>query len=390
MILYADNNASTRVDPAIAARMMHFLTEQYGNPNAAHRFGAAGLLEIENARKSLARLINAQPSEIIFTSGGTESVNAAIYGLLAAQPERRRLIVSRVEHHAVREVAEHCFETAAGRAVEVVWLNVDRHGQPDLDQLSDALSPEDAARTAAVAVMLANNETGVIMPVAEIAKIAHSRGVPVFSDAVNALGKMPVDVAAVGADIVSLSGHKVHAPKGIGALYIRKGTPWLPHVLGGPQEQHRRGGTQNVAGIVGFGMACAQWLECGDAYRESMKAVRDEFERGIAERFPDAEIIGKASPRLPNTTCVCFRGVSAEALLMLLSEAGACASSGSACSSGAIETSPILAAMGIEPELAEGQIRVSWCRESTVDEARRLLDLLEQAVPKAKNVLSMR
>lgn len=409
MVTYFDNNASTRVDPRVLERMLPLFSEQYGNSSSSHQFGAGVLLQIEAARQQVADLIGAAPGEIVFTSGGTEAVNAAIHGVLAAKTGRGEqstgwkpvpqdhtgwkpvpqsitgwkpvpqqpgphLIVTTVEHHAAREHAEHL----AAHGCEITWLAVDRNGQPDLAQLQSAIRDD----TALVVAMLANNETGIVLPWAEITRIAHEHGVPVFSDAVNALGKMAFDVNTLGVDLLSLSSHKVHGPKGAGALYLRKGTPFQPLIIGGPQEKHRRGGTHNAPGIVGFGAACAILAADGGNLRAHSQGLREQFEAGIATRFRSAQIIGAEGPRIANTSCVCFPGLSAESILMLLSEAGICASSGAACASGALEPSPILRAMEIPPEVARGQVRFSVSRFNTEAEVEHVLAVLQRVIEK--------
>ena len=368
-VIYLDNNASTRLDPRVLEAMMPYLTELYGNPSSLHHFGARVLAEIEQARSYVAKLIGARDSEIVFTSGGTEADNAALRGVLAARPNRRHLIISAVEHHAILTPAEHLQR----EGIEVTRIGVDADGRLDLDQLADAIRDD----TALVSVMLANNETGAVLPVGQVVQIAHARGVPVHTDAVNAAGKIPIDVAQLGVDLLSLSAHKLHGPKGTGALYIRRGTAWRPLIVGGPQEMQRRGGTLNAPGIIGFGAACRIALEEGLAAMDThVRALRDRLEAGLAERIPSAHILCQRTERVPNTCCVCFAGVEAEAVLLLLSEDGICASSGAACSSGSLEPSHVLAAMGIDPAVAHGQIRFSLSRYSTADEIDRLLDVL--------------
>lgn len=377
-LAYLDNNASTRVDERVVAVLLPLLTENYGNPSSTHRFGAAVATQIEDARRSVAAAINAEPGEIVFTSGGTEADNAALYGVLATRRDRRRLVVSAVEHHAIREHAEALAEQ--GFSIDIV--PVDANGGLRLDALAAAMRED----TALVTVMLANNETGIIFPLAEVVRIAHERRVPVMSDAVNALGKMPVDVRALGVDLLALSGHKVHGPKGVGALYVRRGTPLAPLLIGGPQERHLRGGTQNSAGIVGFGAACARLIEVGAAGIAQMRSLRDELEVRLRAHFPECVIVGEHAPRLANTTCVCFPDCNAEALLVLLSEAGICASSGAACASGSVEPSAALRAMGIPAILARGQIRFSLSRYSTAGEIDRLFEILPDAVGRVRKL----
>ncbi|MGE3180893.1 MAG: cysteine desulfurase family protein [Phycisphaerae bacterium] len=368
-IIYLDNNATTRVDPRVIDKMVAVMRDDYGNPSSVHCLGTKASALVETGRAQVASLIGAQRHEILFTSGGTESDNAAICGVLRADPSKRHIITTAVEHHAVHEQCVHL----ESEGIEVTYLDVDCDGAPDLATLRAVIRPD----TALVCVMLANNETGVILPVREIAEIAHAAGVPVMSDAVNALGKIPVNVEALGVDLLSLSAHKVYGPKGIGALFVRRGIALRPYIMGGPQERKRRGGTHNVPGIVGFGEACAIAAEYGEEARRRIAAMRDRLEAGVASICPDARVIGRNSPRVPNTSCICFAGCDAEVILMLLNERGICASSGSACSSGAIEASGVMRAMKVPPEVAVGQIRFSFGRYNTEAE----VDLLLAAIP---------
>lgn len=374
-LTYLDHNASTQVDSRVVQAMLRLMRDEYGNPSSSHRFGAAVAGQIEEARQAVARRIGASAAEVIFTSGGTEADNAAIHGILLAAPSKRHLICSSVEHHAVREQAAELQR----QGFEVDWMSVDGRGQPDLRQLESLLRPD----TALVAVMLANNETGILLPVREVAQVAHSRDVPVFCDAVNALGKTAVDVRELGVDMLAISGHKIHGPKGVGALYLRAGTPWRPLLIGGPQERHRRGGTHNAPGIVGLGIACEilgglEVEACG-----RMERLRELLESGLRRACPDVVIIGQDTLRVPNTTCACFPGCNAEAILMALSEQNICASSGAACASGALEPSSVLKAMGIRPDVARGQVRFSLGRDNTEADVERLQGVLPGILSKA-------
>lgn len=375
-LIYLDNNATTRPDPRVVEAMLPFLRDQYGNPSSLHRFGGAAAAAIEAARGRIAQAVGARESEIIFTSGGTEADNLALRGVLVARPSQRRLVISAIEHHAILEPAE----ALEREGVTVTRVGLDAGGAFDLAALAEAITPD----TALVSVMLANNETGAVLPIHEIARIAHERGVRVHTDAVNALGKIPVRCDALDVDYMSLSGHKVHAPKGCGALVVRRGAPLRPLLVGGPQERQRRGGTQNVAGIVALGEACALFAEssAGEFVSDAAKmaGLRDRFERDVRARCRRAHVIAANGPRLPNTSCICFEGVEAEALLILLSEAGVCVSSGAACSSGSLEASHVLKAMAIDPRIAQGQVRFSLSRLTTADELDRALAALEAAL----------
>jgi cysteine desulfurase len=373
-LTYLDNNATTRPDERVVAAMLAMLTERWGNPSSAHYFGAQVAGEIEEVRGRVAALIGARDSEVVFTSGGTEADNAALRGVLAGQPGRRHLIISAVEHHAVLETAERLEQ----EGVAVTRLGVDRDGRLDLDALAGAIRDD----TALISLMLANNETGVIFPLKQVCEIAAQRGVPVHTDAVNALGKIPVSVAELGVSLLSLSGHKVYGPKGAGALYIRRGTPFRAWQTGGAQERNRRGGTLNAPGIIGLGMACQVLCEQGADEHVRVAALRERLETQLVRRVPFVRIMGAGAERLPNTTCACFTGVPAEALLILLSEARICASGGAACASGSLEPSHVLKAMHVEPEVGQGEVRFSLGRFNTAADLDRLFEVLPVVLAK--------
>ena len=373
-MIYLDNNATTRPHERVIAAVSRMLSEEWANPSSGHRFGAQAAALVEDARANVAALIGARDSEIVFTSGGTEADNAALRGVLAAQPGKRHLIVSAVEHHAVLETAERLEH----EGTRVTRIGVDHDGRINLAALADAIRDD----TALISVMLANNETGVIHPLQEICALAQPRGVPVHTDAVNALGKIPVNIEALGVSLLSLSGHKIYGPKGVGALYIRRGTAFQACQTGGSQERQRRGGTLNAPGIVGLGVACQILREEAADFCPRIAALRQRLEAEIRRRFPRAKIIGAGAERLPNTTLVCFAGLSSEPLLILLSEAGVCASGGAACASGSLEPSHVLKAMGIAPEVAQGEVRFSLGRFNTDVDIDRLLAVLPAAVDK--------
>lgn len=373
-LTYLDNNATTRVDDRVLETMLPLLTEQYGNPSSTHHFGAqlGGL--VEESRAQVASLIGAREREITFTSGATEANNAALRGVLAARPEKRHLIISSVEHAAVLEPAAELERLG----YQVTRLPVDRNGLADLDALRTAISEQ----TALVSCILVNNETGVITPIPEIAKIAHEFGVPVHTDAVQAVGKLPVDVGDLGVDLLSFTAHKIHGPKGIGALYVRRAARIRPFIIGGPQERGRRGGTLNAPAIAGFATACELAEQELDTRRQHVGALRDRLESGIIERFPNAVVIGKNAPRNAFTSCVCFPGVEAEAALVLLSQHEICLSSGAACSSGSLEPSHVLKAMQVDPYVAQGQIRFSLSRYTTAADIDHTLAILPGVIEK--------
>jgi cysteine desulfurase len=371
---YLDNNATTRPDPQVVDAIVPLLAEHWGNASSAHRFGAQVAAEVEAARGHVARLIGARDSEIVFTSGGTEADNAALRGVLAATPEKRHLIISAIEHHAILETAEQLER----EGVAVTQIGVDTQGRLDLDALAGAFCED----TALVSIMLANNETGVVLPLREVCDLAAAHNVPVHTDAVNALGKIPVDVAALGVSLLSLSGHKIYGPKGVGALCIRRGTPFQAWQIGGGQERRRRGGTLNTPGIIGLGKACELLAQHADDDNARIGALRERLEAALRAQFPQVQIIGAESARLPNTTCACFAGLPSEPIVMLLSEAGVCVSSGSACTSGSLELSHVLKAMQIDAQVGQGEVRFSLGRFNTDADIDRLLEHLPRVIEK--------
>jgi cysteine desulfurase len=375
---YLDNNATTCVDERVFAAMAPLFRAQYGNASSTHHFGAQLAGRVEEARSQVARLINARAREIVFTSGATESNNAALFGLLAAQPEKRHVVITSIEHAAVLEPAAELER----RGYRVTRLAVNGSGFPDLDELEAAVSDD----TAVVSCMLCNNETGLVLPVAEVVARAHARGVPVHTDAVQAIGKLDVDVKTLGVDLLSLTAHKIHGPKGVGALYVRRGLNWRPMIFGGPQERNRRGGTTNVPGVIGFGVAAELARTEWPAERERVTGLRDRLEAGLTERLPNAVVIDREQPRNGFTSCVCFAGVEAEAVLLLLSERGICVSSGAACSSGSLEPSHVLKAMGVDPHVAQGQIRFSLSRFTTAAEIDHVVETLPTVIEKVAAV----
>ena len=359
-VIYLDNNATTKVDEAVFEEMKPYFTELYGNPSSMHYFGGQVQKKVDEARQRVAALIGAQPEEIIFTSCGTESDNAAIRSALEVFPNRRHVITTRVEHPAVltqcRNLTKHGYR--------VTELNVDREGRLDLDELRDSIDDN----TAVVSVMYANNETGVIFPVEEVGKIVKEKGALFHTDAVQAVGKIPMNMANSTVDMLSISGHKLHAPKGCGILYLRKGVPFRPFMVGGHQEKSRRAGTENTASIIAMGKAC----EIADQYmvdeNTRVRAMRDRLESELLRLIPSARINGGGAERLPNTVSIAFEYVEGELILLYLSEHGICASSGSACTSGSLEPSHVLRAMGVPFTCAHGSIRFSLSRFTTEEE----------------------
>lgn len=348
---YLDNNATTQVAPEVLEAMLPYFSEFYGNPSSMHMFGGQVGRRLWEAREQAAALIGASPDEIIFTSCGTESDNAAILSALATQPDRRHIVTSRVEHPAVRVLCAHL----AGQGCRVTELPVDKEGLLDLDQYERSLTPD----TAIVSLMWANNETGVLFPVERAAEMARERGILFHTDAVQAVGKIPISMRANTIDMLSISGHKLHAPKGIGVLYLRRGTKFTPFLIGGHQEKGRRGGTENTAAIIALGKACE--LAAAHMQRENtaVKAMRDRLERELLRRIPNSRVNGNTVHRLPNTTNISFEFVEGEGILLLMDAQGICASSGSACTSGSLQPSHVLRAMGVPFTMAHGSIRFS-------------------------------
>ena len=371
-MIYLDNNATTQVAPEVFDAMRPFLTELYGNPSSAHEFGRRMRAAVEHAREQVADLLGAgDSSEIVFTSGGSESDNWAIGGFLEQNPTRRHIITTRVEHEAVRNLCEHLADIGC----EVTWLEVDRDGELNLDDLRKALRRE----TGIVSVMLANNETGVLFPIEEIGRIVRENSDAVFHvDGVQAVGKIPINLREWPVDLFSLSGHKFHAPKGVGALYIRSGLKLPPFIIGGGQENGRRSGTEAVPNIVALGRACQLAKEFSS--HEQIRALRDRLEDQILNGFPKAHLNGAAdrTRRLPNTTNVSFEGLDGPTILAKLDQAGVCVSTGSACNAESRETSGVLRAMKVPYEIARGAIRFSFGRYNTEEDVDYTLNVLAE------------
>ncbi len=358
-----DNNATTRVAPEVINEMLPFFTEHYGNPSSMHTFGGRIGMKIKAARQQVADLLGAQAEEIIFTSCGTESDTTAIYAAIQSNPSKRHIITSRVEHPAVKNLFEHLAKKDEYR---VTYIPVDKQGRLDVDHLYRNLSED----TAIVSLMWANNETGVIFPVEEISQEVKARGIVFHTDAVQTVGKLPINLADSDIDMLSLSGHKLHAPKGIGVLYVRKGTKFSPYLLGGHQERGRRAGTENVAAIIGLGKACEIAGQHMHQENTRVKQMRDKLESQLLARIPNAIVNGDPQHRLPNTTSIAFEFVEGESILLMMDEFNICASSGSACTSGSLEPSHVLRAMGVPFTAAHGSIRFSlsiYNDESEVD-----------------------
>jgi cysteine desulfurase len=376
--IYFDNNATTQVADEVFEEMQPYFRRLYGNPSSMHTFGGQVGIRIREARARVARLLGCDPSEIIFTSCGTESDSAAIHGALAALPQKRKVITTRVEHPAVlavcRDLESHGFT--------VVELGVDKLGQLDLNELEHQLDND----TALVTIMYANNETGVIFPIEQIAEMVTKRGIVFHTDAVQVVGKIPLNLSQSPTNLVSLSGHKLHAPKGVGVLYVKKGTRLAPFLLGGHQESGRRAGTENVPGIVGLGKACELAAASMADENTRVRHLRDKLEKALLETCPDSRVNGDPDHRLPNTTNISFEYVEGEAILLLLDRHGVCASSGSACTSGSLEPSHVLRAMGVPFTAAHGSIRFSLSRYNTEDEVDFTIEKMPEIIHRLREL----
>lgn len=373
---YFDNNATTQVAPEVAEAMLPFLTEYWGNPSSAYTFGHQLTGAIDEARANVAALLNAEPRELIFNSCGTEGINTALHNALATRPGKRHVLTTAVEHSATMK----CCALLRKQGCQVTFLPVRPDGSLDLDLLEKSIQPD----TAIVSVMWANNETGVLFPVKDIAAICQKKGVLFHTDAVQVAGKLPIDVRDLGVDMLSLSAHKLHAPKGIGALYVRRHTKFQPYLAGGGQERGRRGGTENVAGIAGFGRAAELAARRLTEENTRVRALRDRLEEGILASIPRSFRNGPQEPRLPNTANIAFEGVEAEGVLLLLDQAGVCASSGSACTTGALDPSHVLLAMGCSAARARASLRLSLGFYNTEAEVDYVLSCLPGVIDKLR------
>jgi cysteine desulfurase len=376
--IYVDNNATTRVAPEVVEEMSPYFSELYGNPSSMHFFGGQVQTKVEEARERVSGLIGARPQEIIFTSCGTESDNTAIMSALESNPEKRHVVTTRVEHPAVKNLVGQLKR----EGYLVTELPVDRDGLLSMDEVSQVITED----TAIVSVMWANNETGVLFPVEEIANVAKSRGAIFHTDAVQAVGKIPVNVAESQIDMLSLSGHKLHAPKGIGVIYVRRGTRFSPYIIGGHQEEGRRGGTENVPYIIGMGKACELAANHLDDMQVRVKGLRDKLENGLLEKIPNSLVNGDRQQRLPNTSSISFEYVEGESILLKLSDNGICASSGSACTSGSLEPSHVLRAMGVPFTAAHGSIRFSLSSYNTEEEIDFILKVMPPIIEKLRAI----
>ena len=368
-IYYLDSNATTPLDPQVREAMAPYLAERFANPSSIYKFAQEVRGEVEAAREQVAQLINAAPEEVIFTSGGTEADNTAVKGVaFALRDKGRHIITSHIEHHAVLSACQYL----EGFGVEVTLLPVDRYGIVDLEVLKKAIRRD----TCLITVMHANNEIGTIEPIEAIVQIAHEHGIYVHTDAVQTVGKLPIDVKELGVDLLSLSGHKIYGPKGIGALYVRKGVKMDPLLHGGHHERNRRAGTENVPGIIGLGKA-AEIAQAELSQNErKIRVLRDRLEQGILERIPEVYVNGHPEKKLFNTLNCCLKGIEGESILLNLDFEGVCASSGSACTSGSLDPSHVLLAIDLPHEVAHGSLRLSLNKFNTDEDVDKVLEVL--------------
>ncbi|MEW6671584.1 MAG: cysteine desulfurase NifS [Thermodesulfobacteriota bacterium] len=376
--VYVDNNATTRVAPQVLEAMLPYFSEDYGNPSSMHSFGGNVAKKIRLARSAVADLIGAGPDEVVFTSCGTESDSTAITAAIRSNPDKRHIITTRVEHPAIKNLCEHL----AKNGYRLTVVPVDCDGRLDTDYLYKNLSDD----TAVVSVMWANNESGVIFPIEEISRAVKDRNIVFHTDAVQAAGKIPINVGSTGVDMLSLSGHKIHAPKGIGVLYIRRGTKFSPFLIGGHQESGRRGGTENVPAVIGLGRACELAAEHIEEENTRVKGLRDRLESALLNRIPHAIVNGDRDHRLPNTTSIGFEYVEGEAILLMMDALGICASSGSACTSGSLEPSHVLRAMGVPFTAAHGSIRFSLSIYNTEEEIDYVIEHLPPIIARLRQL----
>ena len=377
-VIYVDNNATTQVAPEVMEEILPYFNEFYGNPSSMHSFGGQVGRKLLEARADVAALIGAAPEEIIFTGCGTESDSTAIWAAIRSYPDKKHIITSRVEHPAIKNL----FEYLSKNGYRVTFVPVDRQGHLDLDYLYKNLSDD----TAIASIMWANNESGVIFPLEEISQAVKEHGVVFHTDAVQAVGKIPIDLKNIDVDMLSLSGHKFHGPKGIGALYVRKGTKFFPFLIGGHQEGGRRGGTENVVSIIGLGKASQLAADHLEKDITRVKELRDKLENELLKRVPKAFINGDHKNRLPNTTSIAFEYVEGESILLMMDEFGICASSGSACTSGSLEPSHVLRAMGVPFTAAHGSIRFSLSVYNTKEEIDFIIEKLPPIIERLREM----
>ncbi|HUV78835.1 MAG TPA: cysteine desulfurase NifS [Desulfobacterales bacterium] len=377
-VIYVDNNATTQVSLEVLEEMLPYFNEFYGNPSSMHTFGGKVEHKITEARERIASLLGASPEEIIFTSCGTESDSTAIRAAILSNPGKKHILTSRVEHPAVK----NHYEYLSKNGYRVTFVPVDRKGRLDLDYLYKNLSDD----TALVSIMWANNESGVIFPIEKISKVVREKGIVFHTDAVQAVGKIPIDLKTMDVDMLSISGHKLHGPKGVGALYVRRGTKYTPFMIGGHQEKGRRGGTENVASLIGLGKAAELAAAHLSNNNNQVKQLRDKLENEILKRVPNTIINGDRNHRLPNTTSIAFEYVEGESILLMMDEFGICASSGSACTSGSLEPSHVLRAMGVPFTAAHGSVRFSLSKYNTEEEIDFIIEKLPPIIERLREL----
>jgi cysteine desulfurase len=381
--VYLDNNATTRTDPVVVAKMLPYFTEEFGNASSTHLFGEQVSEAVREARRKVQALLGAaHDHEIMFTSGGTEADNAAIFAALAAREGRDEIVTTAVEHPAILSLVEHLEKT---RAIKVHYIGVDECGRLDIEAYQRALG----AKTALVSVMWANNETGTLFPVEQLAKFAHDAGALFHTDAVQAVGKTPIDLKNMEIDLLSLSAHKLHGPKGVGALYVRKGVKFSPLIRGGHQERTRRGGTENTPGIIGLGAAAELSQMRIDEENAHVRGLRDRLERSVLQEIGHCRVCGDIENRLANTSNIAFDDIEGEAILSHLNRAGVAASTGSACTAGSTEPSHVLRAMNVPSRALHGALRFSFSRENTDEDVDRVLEVLPGIVTKLRGMSQM-
>ncbi len=376
--IYVDNNATTRVAEEVFTVMQPYFCEEYGNPSSMHSVGGRIGPKLKEARNQVAALLGAHPDEIIFTSCGTESDSTAVHAALAADPGKRHIVTSRVEHPAIGSLVS----SLSKQGYRITEIAVDGDGCLDMGALEESLTSD----TALVSIMWANNETGVIFPVEEIAQMCRQRGITFHTDAVQAVGKLPINLKDSAIDMLSLSGHKLHAPKGVGALYIRKGTKFSPFMIGGHQEKGRRAGTENVPGIIALGKACELAGQNMSEENTRVRELRDRLETELTKRIPNSKINGTIKQRTPNTSNISFANIEGESILLMLNEFGICASSGSACTSGSLEPSHVMRAMGVPFTMAHGSIRFSLSIYNTKEDVDEIIKQLPPIVERLREL----
>ena len=375
-ITYLDNNATTAIDPAVLETMRPFLEKYFANPSSGYRFAAQVRDAIEQAREQVAALLGCEPGEIVFTSCGTESNNTAFHSALETRPECKHVVTTAVEHSAVRKPAQELER----HGYEVTVIGVDKSGRLSLRAVADAIRPD----TALVSVMWANNETGVIFPIEEIAEIARDKNVPLHTDAVQAAGKIPINLREVQLQFLSISGHKLHAPKGVGALYVNRRSRFHPLLVGGSHENNRRAGTENAASIVALGKAAKVALSKLSEEQTRVRNLRDHFEKALLEKTPNARVNGAGAPRLANTSSIMFDEIESEAALMMLDQENICCSAGSACRTGSLQASHVLSAMGLVNEQARGSLRFSFGRFNDDKDVDRAIEIVPRVIGKLR------